>query len=109
MSTNGTLIVGLVVLGLLWLAVVYLLGEFADWAYGRQAARDAAASFECDFIPHPADVAPADRRTDAILSSVREAAAVDAAERVIYEAEMVDLLDEVMPDARAIGERRAAR
>lgn len=85
MTPAGALVVGLAVLAAGSIAIVY----FGRWALNRESERTAAATFEAAYIPTCADVAPADRQTDALLSQVREAAALDAAERVVAEEEMV--------------------
>lgn len=83
MTPATWLIVGVAVLGVAYMVGVFLLREFADWSYRREAGRTAA-----DHLPLPEDVAPAESATDELLSAVRERAAVDAAERVMLEEDM---------------------
>lgn len=95
MSATAFLIVGVAVLGVAWLGGVYLLREFADWARQREAERASAASFERDFIPEAADVAPVEAETDVLLSQVR-------ADAVLETAVCADL-DNITQDLRQLG------
>lgn len=99
MTSGGWLVLAVVVFVAFIGAVIYVFIEASDWALRRQADRDAkaaertaAASFECDFIPDSSEVS--DHVTDELLNIVRERAVEAAATRVIYEAEMVGMLDE---------------
>lgn len=97
MSTAGTVAAGILLL-LAYMAIIMGLRSWARWAVGRQESREAAATFVDAYVPEACDVAPPERATDDALSRVRadnaETAAVEAAERVVYEAEMCDMLDD---------------
>lgn len=85
MTTTGWLVIAGIVLTIAYCGLIWLWRVFADWGIRREAGR----TFVDAYVPECADVAPADRQTDALLSAVREAAALDAAERVVAEEEMV--------------------
>lgn len=91
--------------GVAYCWLIYTLGRFCRAAEDCAIAETAARTFEADFIPEAADVAPAELETDALLSQVREAAALDEAERTVYEAEIETYLDEALEHLAGLREQ----